>query len=157
MKGRLVILSFVLVGGALAQAPPPSVKPTPASDALVIAAKDQATSQASLDTILNQARTTINTNSKQLQQTIAVKTDDLQKKLKEDKKYAPMIAEIEKLQADFKSLQSNAQADFNKQTMPIQQKIASDGALIDGLVPIVAKENGISPEEVKKWVEGKKK
>lgn len=146
------------------------VKSSPASDALIAAAKEATEEQKSFDTALQQARSSLDSSQKQLSTQLQDAQKDLNEKLKADKKYAPMLANIETMQKQLADLQSQAQNKFAQSSAPISNKIAVDKTLIDGLVPIVRKENGLSdtatfdpatqkwstPKEAEKPAESKK-
>lgn len=121
------------------------VKSSPASDALVSTAKELTDEQKSLDTILNQARSSLDMQQKSLSKQLQDTQKDLEEKLKADKKYSPVLANIQALQKQLADLQTQAQSKFAQTSAPIQNKIATDKALIDGLVPVVRKENQLPP------------
>lgn len=144
MLKKLAVRLLVAGGVALAQAtsPAPSVKSTPASETLMRTAKELAAEKVNFQNVLNQARSTADASSKQLMDQFQAKSKDLQDKIRVDKKYGPMLIEVEAIQKQLNSLQQDQQDKFQKATGPIQQKIASDNVLIQGLVPIVKKESG---------------
>src|SRR5215469_6382556 len=72
----------------------PTIKQSPASDALNAAAKDFTSEQASFNEIRQQAQSTMDTDQKGLQKQIQDKSKELHDKLAEDKKYKPMLDEI---------------------------------------------------------------
>lgn len=144
----LALYAFSVYGMSQPPPPPPAttpapiVKQTPASDTLVQTAKDMAAEKSSFDTIRNQARSTVDASSKQLQDALKAKTDAMMTQLKADKKYAVQLAEIDTITKQMSDMSRGANDKFQKDTSPIQQKIATDNALIGGLIPIVKKENG---------------
>ena len=138
MRGIVIVLLMGLCEMALSQTP----KPSPASDTLVQTAKDMAAEKASFETIRNQARSTVDASAKQLQDQLKAKTDALMTELKADKKYSGKLAEIDTITKQMSSLNAGANDKFQKDTAPIQQKIATDNAVIGGLIPIVRKESG---------------
>lgn len=146
MKAGPVLLSFILsVGGALGQAPASPAatpKPTPASETLTTTAKEMVADKANFTNVLNQAKSTMDASGKQLSDALNAKLKALQEKLKADKKYSGEMAEIDTLQKQVATFQSTAEQKFQQQTGPIQQKIATDNAVIQGMVPVVRKENG---------------
>lgn len=115
---------------------------SPASEALDHAAKDVATEQKSYDTALMQAKSTLDASMKDLQKQSADLTKSLNDQLAADKKYKPMLDKISVLQKQLQSLSSDASQKFAPTAGPIQNQIATDKALVDGLVPVVRKENG---------------
>lgn len=160
--GKLV---FVLVGAsaiAFGQAGNPvTVKSSPASDALVSAAKEMTDEKKSYDTALGQARTTLESSQKTLGEQLQAAQKDLNEKLKADKHYSPALANIETLQKQLAELQSQAQQKFSQASGPISNKISTDKALISGLIPIVRKENNLPDTTTfdpatQKWTEAKK-
>lgn len=138
MRGILIVFLMGLCEVAIAQTP----KPTPASETLTTTAKEMVADKANFTNVLNQSRSTMDASSKQLTEALNAKLKDLQAKLKEDKKYAGALAEIETMQKQVATLQSTSEQKFQQQTSPIQQKIATDNAVINGMVPVVRKENG---------------
>jgi hypothetical protein len=132
------LLAFALYG----QAPAPVAKSSPASDALIAAAKEMKEEQKAFDTALTQARSSFDISQKSLLTQIQEAQKDLNDKVKADKKYAPLIEKISTLQKQGQDLQQHAQTQFAQSANPLQSKIASDKALIEGLIPVVRKENG---------------
>jgi hypothetical protein len=122
---------------------PVTVKPSPASDALVTAAKEMTDSQNAFDTALQQARNGLEMTQKSLANQLQAAQKDLSDKLKSDKKYAPALANIETIQKQLNDLQNKTQQNFTQSSAPIQNKIAINKTLIDGLIPIVRKENNL--------------
>lgn len=120
-----------------------TVKASPASDALVSSAKEMTDEQKSFDTAIQKARTSLESNQKTLASQLQSVQKDLNDKLKADKKYAPMLASIENLQKQLADMQTQAQQKFAQSSGPISSKIATDKALIDGLTPVVRKENDL--------------
>lgn len=127
---------------------PVDVKSTPASDALVAAAKESKTERDSIETIRQQAISTLQSSQKSLGDELTSTQKQLTEDLNKDKKYKPMVDKIADLQKKIQDLGQTASAKFNKDTGEIQVKIASDNALINGLVPIVKKENGLPDDAV---------
>lgn len=120
-----------------------TVKSSPAADALVSAAKDLSTEKKSLDVALQQARSTLDTSQKAIKDQLTALQKDLNDKLKADKKYAPDLDKMEKLQKQLQDSGNEATNKFNQVGGPISTKVAQDQALIDGLIPVVRKENGL--------------
>ena len=145
MKKHLIAIACLTFwAGAMAFAQTAAtVKPSPASDALVHAAQDLATAQKSYDNILNQARSTMDASSKALQQQLNDANKTLLDQLKADKKYKDELAKIDGLQKQMQGLNADASQKFNQNAAPIQNEIGKDKALIDGLIPIVRKENDL--------------
>jgi hypothetical protein len=145
---------------AFGQTTPITVKPSPANDALILAAKEMTDEQKAFDAALQQARSTLDASQKALGTQLQDAQKDLNEKLKADKKYAPILANIDTLQKQLADLQNQAQQKFGQASAPISNKIATDKALIDGLVPVVRKENGIPDTTTfdpatQKWSEAK--
>jgi len=174
MKGKTMKKAFVMVSLLMALAVELvgmtvlahgqtviTVKSSPASDALVTASKEMTEGQKSFDTALQQARSGLEINQKSLSDQLQTVQKDLSDKLKADKKYAPILADIDRLQKQLAGLQNDAQQKFVQASAPISNKIATDKALIDGLIPIVRKENDLPStttfnSTTQKWTEPKK-
>lgn len=120
-----------------------TVKPSPASEALDHASQDLASTQKSLDTAVNQARSTADANSKALQQKMGELQKALLDELKSDKKYKDQIAAFEAVQKQIQTQGQEAGMKFQQEAGPMQSSIAKDRALIEGLIPIVRKENDL--------------
>lgn len=148
------ILAFAMTPALFAQTPTPAtptevtVKSSPAEDALVKAAKEAASSQRAYDTLLQQARSGLESNQKDIAKQLTDVQNDLNAKLKEDKKYKPLVDKIIALQQQLSDASKTAQNNFSQQSGPLQQQLNTDNALIKGLIPVVRQENGL-PETVK--------
>ena len=119
------------------------VPSSPSEDALIAAARDFISSKSSLDTLLKQAQSGLDTNQKQLTAELQAATKALTDKVHADKKYAGDLAHIADLQKKLQDEQNAANGKFQVESTPIAQKNNTDKALMDGLVPIVRKENGL--------------
>lgn len=120
-----------------------SVKKTPASDALVQAAKDVVSEQASFDTGFKQAGSLLEPKQKAQSERLTALNKKLLDQLKTDKKYKAMLDEIETLQKEITQTAQIAQADFDKGYGVIHNKLVVDQTLVQSLVPIVRKENDL--------------
>ena len=141
MKTRLAL--FLLVPLSLLGQTPVTVKPSVAQSTLDQTAKDLAVNQKSVNDIFQQFRGSIAANQKQLQDDLTAKQKALEAKLKADKKYGPMLEEINQIVGKLQANNQNAQQELNQKTGPINQKIQSETALMDGLVKVVKQENGL--------------
>jgi predicted RNase H-like nuclease (RuvC/YqgF family) len=121
-----------------------TVKPTPAADALNHAASDFQKENKSLEDLVHQAQFGGGQNAQTLQKEMMDLSNKLHVELLADKKYKGEVEAIDKVQTQLKDLQKTTQEKFNQESAPIQQAMATDNALIDGLIPIVRKENGFS-------------
>jgi DNA repair ATPase RecN len=143
MKRRIqLLLLAAFTIGYTALIPAQDTKPSPAAEALANAAKEMADSQKSFDVGIQQARSSEETTSKALIKQLTDANKSLHDKLEADKKYKPLVDQIDTMQKQIQGLDNDMRTKFTQQYGPIQQKIAADKALIDGLVPIVRKENG---------------
>jgi hypothetical protein len=133
--------SLFLVIGAVAFAQTP--KQSPASDTLITTAKQLQVDKMQRDNLFNQARTTMDASAKTLQKEYDDASKALRDKLKLDKKYADDIKHIESIQAQMNDLSNTARDKYSKEANPLSQKIASEEALINGLIPVVRKENSM--------------
>lgn len=161
----LVVL-FMGVASILAQqpastpaAPNPNeltAKSTPASDALGELARDQTADQAALNTKLQQAKYSLDQSNKALGDQIQTVQKDLMAKLNQDKKYKPMLDQIADLQKKLNENQTNASNAYQKDAGPLVQRVQSETAQVQGLIPVVKKENGFPDNatysvETQKW------
>src|SRR5277367_4805577 len=148
-------LAIVLgCAGIAAYAQTITVQSSPAEDALVKAAKEYSDANAALTTMKNQAITTLNQNQKTLQDQIAGAQKALNDKLKADKKYKGDFENLADLQKKLGDVGTKANTDFGQQSAPLMQKVNMDKPLIDGLIPIVRKENGLPDSAVFDWEKG---
>jgi hypothetical protein len=174
MKATLILLAIVMLVSVAAQAfgqsgprtevlppkphtmaappapesvPGPSVitvKPSPAEDALVQAAKDAQVQHESFNVAQQQANQTLSTKQKALQDKLNQANVQCWEKVKADKHYRDLVKQIVDAQAELQKSQTDAQTAFAAQTTKVQQAIATDNAQIQGLIPIVRKENGLA-------------
>jgi predicted RNase H-like nuclease (RuvC/YqgF family) len=120
-----------------------TVNDTPASEELAQLVKDQAADKAAFDTKVQQANFTYDQNTKALKNQITAAQKDLNDKLTADKKYKPLLDNITNLQKQLTDNGSKIQADFNKEAGPLQQKLNLEANEIQGLIPVVKKENNL--------------
>lgn len=141
----LIALVLSVSGAVYAQTPAPvTVKQTPSSEALVKTAQDMAVAQKSLDTMMAKARAGNDANQRPITLAIQKANEDLLTELKQDKRYRDQLAKIDGLQKQLQAINQRDNQQFSQDIVPIQVKIGSDKALIDGLVPIVRQENGMT-------------
>lgn len=155
---HLLAAAIILTGAALSAnaqtadkpAAPQTVvaKSSPAEDALVKASKEAIDLQKKITDAQNDAQNAARVNQKNLMTQFNAKQKDLIDKLKADKKYKPMVDELDALQKQMDDLRINAQSRFYQQFGQIQQQIASDNLLVNGLIPVVRKENNLPDEAV---------
>ena len=117
-------------------------KDTAASQVLAQLAKDHAADQTALNTKFQQARASLDQSNKSLNDQIASLQKALQDDLNKDKKYKPRLDQITDLQKKLGENGSNANLAWQKDVAPLQQKVLTEQAQIDGLVPVIRKENG---------------
>jgi hypothetical protein len=120
-----------------------TVKGSPAADALVSTAKDLTSEKKSLDTALQQARSSLDLSQKTLRDQLMALQKDLNDKLKADKKYASSLSQMETIQKQMQDAGNAANSKLQQSAGPISAKVAQDQALIDGLIPVVRKENSL--------------
>ena len=140
---RFMVAVWMVVSGMAMGQSSVAVKATPASDALTHAAQNLSMEQKSFDVLLNQARSTMDANQKSLQSQLLKANTDLLAELKADKKYKDKFSAIEAMQKQIQSVSQQASEKFNQDANPIQNEIAKDKALIEGLTQIVRKENDL--------------
>lgn len=138
---RLGAISFLVICAVSMSAQ--TVKSSPASDALNHAAKDAVTEQQSFDVMLNQAKSSADASNKALQSKLGELNKALLDQLKADKKYKSQLEEIDTVQKQLQTLNQTATQKFQQEAGPIQNAIGRDKALIEGLIPIVRKENDL--------------
>lgn len=119
-----------------------TAKPSPASDALVKAAQESTVQQKTFDAALQTAKAALDAKVKDLQQQNIDLNQQLNTQIRADKKYKPMFEKIDAIQKQLAALNTDATNRFQQSVGSIQSQIATNNALIAGLVPIVRKENG---------------
>jgi hypothetical protein len=120
-----------------------TVKPSPASDTLVHAAQDLETETKAFTNAQHQAQSTYDSDVKALQTKIQELYKTLMDQVRADKRYKGQMDEIDVVQKQMKDHDATASVKFNQSVGPIQNSIGKDRALIDGLIPIVRKENDL--------------
>lgn len=119
-----------------------TAKPSPASDALVKAAQESTVQQKTFDAALQTAKAALDAKVKDLQQQNIDLNQQLNTQIRADKKYKPVFEKIDVIQKQLAALNTDATNRFQQSVGSIQGQIATNNALIAGLVPIVRKENG---------------
>lgn len=122
---------------------PITVKSSPAEDALIQAAKDYNIESKAYNDAYQQARSAVDASQKDLQKQFQDAQKSLMDKLKADKHYASMLDALNAIQKQMQDSNTVATQTFQQKAGPIQNKMARDNALIQGLIPIVRKENGL--------------
>lgn len=147
MKFVLLALVSFFALPLSAQTPKPSdpitIKSSPTEDALIQAAKDYGIESKAYNDAYQQARSAADAGQKDLQKQFQDAQKSLMDKLKADKHYAPLLDNLNTIQKQIQEASSVAGQEFQKKAGPIQNKMATDNALIQGLIPIVRKENGL--------------
>jgi hypothetical protein len=138
MKRSILVLALFALP-ALGQ----TVKTSPASDALNHAAQDLTVQQKQFDVALQQARSTADASNKALQAKLQELNKTLLDQLKSDKKYKDQLTAIDAVQKQMQGLNQDQTQKFQQEVGPIQNSIGKDKALIEGLIPIVRKENDL--------------
>ena len=166
VSGFLAILFLATTLGAGAQTPPTpaqdiAVKTTPASTNLAEISTAYQADQKSYNTQLQQARFALDQTQKDYQNQLAKANKELQDKLKADKHYTAILAQIDDLTKKLQTSASTAQEKFNQSTSTIQTKLATENAQINVLVPVVRKENDLPDgatydPSTQKWTAPKK-
>jgi predicted RNase H-like nuclease (RuvC/YqgF family) len=137
----------LLLFAAMAAAQQPTTptltpKSSPAAESLAQMAKDQTEDQKHLNDIFQQARHNLDANQKALNDELAKTQQALEAKLKADKHYKDDLEHIDGLKKQIQDGSSKAQNDFMKSVGPIQQKLQTESVQVQGLIPVVRKENG---------------
>ena len=121
-------------------------------------AKDQTADQTAFNTKVQQANFTLNQNNKALQDQIAAANKDLLEKLRADKKYKPLldnIDNIDNLNAELATTGQKVRDDFSKDAGPLQQKLNFETDEVKTLIPVVRKENALPDDAVFDTASGK--
>lgn len=144
MKQLLGFTVLMLVTGAVYAQKPTDLAPkdSPALQTLIQLSIDKAADQKAFDIKLQQARSSLDQAQKALNDQLQSEQKDLNGKLQADKKYKPLLDQIADTQKKVNEAGQAAQATFTKDAGPIQQKVATEAAQIEGLIPVVRKENG---------------
>ena len=137
---------------------PLTVKDSAASQLLNETAKEHVADQAVFNTKLQQARFALDTSNKALQEQIQAAQKDLETKLRADKKYKPMLDNIDALQKKFNDNSAVANTAFQKDAGQIKQKVDSEAVQIQSFEDVVRKENGLPAnakydEDKQTWTE----
>ena len=117
-------------------------KDTPASRTLDEIAKQYVPDQKALDDKKAQAQAALDQSNTSLTKQIGELQKALQDKLKADKKYAPLLQQIEDLNKKFASNQIIANQAFQADAGPLAQKVTSETGQLEGLEKAVRQENG---------------
>jgi ribosome-associated translation inhibitor RaiA len=112
-------------------------------EALNRAAQDWNAEQKSFDALLSKARESSTANQKTVQAQIQKANADLLAELKADKKYKDKLEAIDALQKQLQTAAQQAEQKFQQEAGPIGNEITKNKALIDGLTPVVRKENDL--------------
>lgn len=152
------VIGFILALAMPVFAQQSDLKPksSPAADALVELAKSQTSDQGLLNVKMQQARSTIDQNNKQLIADIQSAQKDLQDKLEQDKKYKPLIDHINDTQKKLNESGQKVAADYQRDNGVLAQRIQNETVQVQGLIPVVRKENGFPDNaafdiETQKW------
>jgi hypothetical protein len=150
MKRTVTIIALTLLFTVIAvfAQKPLVVKDSAASQFLNQLARDHAANQAVFNTKLQQARVNLDQSNKALQEQIVAAQKDLDAKLKEDKKYKPIMDQITSLQEKFNDNSKKANEDFQKEVGTIPQKIQTEASQIEGLIDVVKKENSLPADAI---------
>lgn len=136
-------------------------KATPASQSLDQVAKDQDTNTKNLNTIYQQAKSVLDSTQKALSDELDKSQKAFDAKVQADKHYKSDLDHIADVKKRLAENSTKAQNDFNAKAAPISQNLQLEQAQIQGLIPIVRKENGW-PETVnynlstQKWADASK-
>lgn len=146
------IIAAALIFGSLAfadTAPQPQqstaavVKSSPSEDALIKAAKDFAAEQKAYNDAVEQNKSNLNSGEKDLQKQYQDTQKQLMDKLNADKHYKPLLDKLSAIQKQAQDVSAAANQQFSQKLGPIQNQMATDNALIQGLIPVVRQENGL--------------
>jgi Skp family chaperone for outer membrane proteins len=117
-------------------------KPSPALDTLNQAAKDVNTDQSNLNTLIQQARASLDQNQKAITDELTKIQKGVNDDLAKDKKYKDRLDKMQSLQKQLQDLGAKANNELNRNGGAIQQKLQGEQAVMTGLIPVIRKENG---------------
>lgn len=139
---RIVVLTVIFIATYTAYCQTEiAVKSTAAQDALVELARSQAADEEALNVKVQQANSALDQSKKALQDQLQAVSKDLNEKLQQDKRYKPSLDQITDLQKKLQDLQQTAAANFQKDAGALQQKLQTEKAQVEGLIPVVKKED----------------
>lgn len=162
MKSAIRIALFIAVFFAAAvaqQAPKPTevaVKDTPASQSLIELSKKYVADNQTFQTARQQAISTLDQKVKVLQDELAKQQKALHDQESSDKKYKPMIDQIDDLQKQIADAGADANKKFAAEIGTVQQNIGVELAQINALISVVKSENSLSADaqyatDTQKW------
>jgi len=164
MKSAIRIVLFIAVFFAAAaivaqQAPKPTevaVKDTPASQSLIELSKKYVADNQTFQTARQQAISTLDQKVKALQDELAKQQKALHDQESSDKKYKPMIDQIDDLQKQIADAGADANKKFAAEIGTVQQNIGVELAQINALISVVKSENSLSADaqyatDTQKW------
>jgi hypothetical protein len=143
----LFLFSLNLVGQSKADAAKTNevtAKDTPASQTLVQMAKQKADDQKVFEAKVSQAKANLDSTNKPLGEKLVAVNNELTAKLKADKNYKSYFEQIASLQKEMSDNNQKAQQAFSVDAGVLQGRVNSESIQIEGLIPIVRKENGFS-------------
>lgn len=158
MKSVIRIFAFTLALtsiAALAQTKDVTVKDSPASQTLAQLAKDHTADLAAFNVKLQQANSALDQSNKTLTDQMVSIRKSVEDDLGKDKKYKGRLEAIANLQKKFSGNKDAANAAFQRDAGAIQAKVQMEAAQIDGLIPVVRKENGLPDNAVFDQATGK--
>lgn len=135
-------LVFAATVGVRAQSPV-TVKSSPAADALIELSKSATADKLSFDQKVNQARGELDATQKTLSDDLQATSKTLTDQVKSDKRYKPLFEKLADLQKKLSDAQANANTILQKDIAPLQSKLQTETAQVDGLIKVVKKENGL--------------
>ena len=147
MKRTVLFVGLILLAeAATAQGPGAvKVKDTPASQELIQLAKTELSDRSAANAELDKARADLNESTKSINAQIQAAQKDLQEKLKEDKRYKPLLDNIDALQKQLADASQKAEAKFQKEVQPLASDESSIADEISALVKVVRQENSFPP------------
>jgi multidrug efflux pump subunit AcrA (membrane-fusion protein) len=160
MNKFLAILVLAVALPVLAQQPPAAtkeitVKSSASQDTLLLIAKQLTEAQKTLNTKFQQAQTSLSENQKTLTAAIVASQNELNEKLKQDKKYAPILDKIDQARKALNSSTEQAQAAFSRDAGTLQNQVNMYAAQMEGIKIVVKKGQSLPDDAVFDSASGK--
>lgn len=156
MKRILGLTILMLSAYAIAYPQQPAASPdealtpkdSPAAQTLNQLAKDKLSDQKAFDSKLQQARFELDKTQKDMSTQLQSLQKELNDKLREDKKYKPLLDQIADTQKNLNESQNVAAGTFQKESGSLSSKVNMEANQIEGLIPVVRKENNFPDNSV---------
>ncbi|HEY3620722.1 MAG TPA: hypothetical protein VGK96_28295 [Candidatus Sulfotelmatobacter sp.] len=136
-----VFLAIVLItAGVMAQEP---VKDSVASQTLNKMAQQYAVDKAQLDTKTQQARSSLDASNKELNEKAAALQKQLLDQIRADKRYKPLLDQVDQLKKQSDQLNADAQRKFVEANRELMERVNGAAGQMESVKGIVRKENSL--------------